>query len=151
MDLPAPVNTVVRQRAERMPAQAPHWQAAAASLLTVASSGDAALLLAAVRDPSALRRLLQLLHRTRDPQQAVSAWMQTVDASEESLTDWLAALDVLLSSHNHAILRADLTRLVGFLECCATVVESGANYPSLPATAQLMLETYGFDPEDANG
>jgi hypothetical protein len=145
MDLPAAVNSVVRRRAERMPAELPHWQAAAASLLSRTSASDAALLLATVRDPAALRRLLQLLQRTRDPQQAVAAWMQTVDASEESLADWLAALDVLLSSHNHAIQRADLHRLVGFLECCATVVESGANYPSLPATAQLMLETYGFD------
>ncbi len=73
------------------------------------------------------------------------AFLESVDESAFSLSEWIDALRCLghwLDAHGLAM---ELSDQVGYVCCASTAVDAGANLTHLPSLVSEMLEAYGCE------
>ncbi len=139
------IGRLAAQRAGGAASLALAWRQALGMLPKMAK-GDLERLARALPRPATARHLARMLAREPDATAAIQEFFREVDDSAESLEAWLEAFGVLGGWLENTAHRPGFTQALGYLHCCAAVVDSGARYATLPATVATMLETYGFNP-----
>jgi len=143
-DQPDPIAALASQRSGGHPSQRLLWEQLLQNLASLGMPGWEDLA-SDIPSLGAGQSLLSLLRKDSRPQEAMAAFQEALKSSEERTADWLLGLEVLehhLRSENAAV---GLREALGYLECCAVVIESGPRYGTFPDTVRTMLETYGFE------
>lgn len=138
------LDALARERSQAMPASFAQWRAVTEQLFAISEVHTSDLLFAL---PNARTGwgLLKLLSRELNPESALQEFIKSVDASEEPLSAWLAALEILLTHIDKTSHRPTLQQAAGYLHCSVSLVGTGTRYASFADTVRIMLETYGYE------
>jgi hypothetical protein len=148
MNPPEIIDRLAKERAKGAASLLISWQQALAMLPPLPATQLRRIALAC-ESPAATRQLARFLARESDPQAAIQALLETVDASDESLASWLSALATFADFLDGTPQRPPLRQALGYLHCCEVMIQSGPRYESFAATVQTLLNTYGYEGDPA--